>query len=294
MSRLSDWTLVSLVRLWRRQLSAPTRAEAGASSSGSFEDYARWQLSSSRHLLSLFPSFDVRGRSVLEIGCGTGGRALYLAEAGASRVVGIDINAGEIELARQLSRSIRPDLAPVVEFHSCKENIVETKLGQFDVVVMIDSLEHVLSPALALRIAHAYTKTGGRFFFGTQGWYHHRGSHTNLLPFVNLFFSDETILNAIRWDVSRSDYTPTRFDSDPPSDRWRGLYDLRDRPGEYLNKITIRQMRALLRHCPFRERRLVIIGFSRPRPFSTLVNPLRHVPLLQEVLHSYVVGVCQA
>lgn len=78
-------------------------------------------------------------------------------------------------------------------------------------------------------------------------------------PFVNLLFSDETILNVIRWDVSRPDYRPTRFDSSPPLERWKGLYDLRDRPGEYLNKITIRGVRRLLRYGPFRSSRLTVI-----------------------------------
>jgi len=89
--------------------------------------------------------------------------------------------------------------------------------------------------------------------------------------------------------VSRPDYVPAAWDSNPPIDRWRGIYDLRDRPGEHLNKITIREMKKLVRNSIFPHARLTIIGFGDQHSFLRLLNPLRHVLFLQEVFHSYVV-----
>ena len=112
-----------------------------------------------------------------------------------------------------------------------------------------------------------------------------------IIPFSNLFFSDETIINVTRWIMAQPGYEPTGFDSDPPTKRWEGLYDLRDRPGEHLNKITIREIKKLLRYSIFPYNHMEIVGFHRA-PLS-LFNPLRHVPFLQEVFHSYIVVECR-
>jgi 2-polyprenyl-3-methyl-5-hydroxy-6-metoxy-1,4-benzoquinol methylase len=112
---------------------------------GSFEGYFRWQFDTSAALFRNYPGFDVSGKSVLEIGCGTGGRSAYLTHQGAARVVGIDINRQEVELARKLLRSEFPDLEGRVEYHVCPEN-APLDIGPFDYVVLVDAMEHVVSP----------------------------------------------------------------------------------------------------------------------------------------------------
>jgi hypothetical protein len=139
-----------------------------------------------------------------------------------------------------------------------------------------------------LRGARNYLKEGGTLYFTTIGWYHHAGSHTGI-PFGSVFFSDKTILDYMRWKVSRPGYQPGPWDSDPPIARWQGIQDLRDRPGEQLNKITIRQMKNLVKAAPFREGKVHVIGFRNPK--VRWVNPLRHIPVVNEVFHSGVVGV---
>src|SRR5690606_7770132 len=130
-----------------------------------------------------------KGKTILEIGCGTGGRTAYLATQ-AKKVVGIDINEEEIDLAYKLCQKWKPELLDKVTYLKSKEKDL-LDIGQFDLVLLVDSMEHVVSPPAILRLAHAYTKPGGQCFFNTMGWYHHLGSHTGLLPWVNLFFSDE-------------------------------------------------------------------------------------------------------
>lgn len=250
--------------------------------------YIRWQFDTSPALFSKYPEFDIRGKTVLDLGCGTGGRAAWLAQAGAARVVGIDLNAAEINVAREAVPRLYPDVAGRVEFLACGEND-RLSIGPFDVVLLIDSMEHVVSPPQMMRLAYDYTNPGGRCYFSCYGFYHHAGSHMGLVPFDNVFFSDETILNVTRWLVSRPDYVPHRFDSDPPLERWRGIYDLRDRPGEHLNKLTLRQMKLLTRHSIFRRARMTVIGFGHRRKWLRFLDWMKDVPLLQEVWHSYVV-----
>jgi 2-polyprenyl-3-methyl-5-hydroxy-6-metoxy-1,4-benzoquinol methylase len=260
--------------------------KALASRSDTYEDYFRWQYESSSKLFAKYRGLELAGKSVLEIGCGIGGRTAWLAAQGTTRAVGIDINAGELALAAQLCAKIYPSLASLVEYRQSEED-KPLELGQFDYVLLVDSMEHVVSPPSILRLAYEYTKPGGSCYFGTIGWHHHGASHTGLFPFVTLFFSDETILNVMRWHLSRPDYKPSRFDSVPPVERWRGIYDLRDRPNEHLNKITIRQMKRLMRYNIFGRAEMHVFGFG-----SRALTPVRwmsRIPLLQEVFHSYFV-----
>jgi SAM-dependent methyltransferase len=271
-------------------LAQDTLRPGGSITSGlDYAEYVRWQVDSSGALFGKFPGFDVRGKTVLEIGCGPGGRAAYMATQGARRVVGIDINAEEVALASTHCFALLPETRGVLEFHVSREDEL-LPLGEFDLVVLVDTMEHVVSPAKMMRLAHHYTRPGGEFFFSSIGWYHHMGSHTGLIPFVNVFFDDATILNVIRWRVSRPSYVPRRYDSSPAAERWRGVHDLRDRPGEHLNKMTVADMRRLVRHSIFAEGELHIIGFGQRHAWLKVLDPLRHLPWVQECYHSLVVA----
>ena len=288
MSALGVFILKNLVRL--KQKLRPARS--GGPAEDSWESYFQWQFASSASLFARYPNWDIAGKTVLEIGCGTGGRTAYLASAGAKCAVGIDINRAEIALARNLAAQLYPELTDRLRYLEASED-APLDVGPFDVVVLVDCMEHVVSPPQMMRLAHSYLAQGGQFYFSSVGWYHHAGSHTHLLPYVNVFFSDETILETMRWWVSRPEYVPTRFDSNPPVERWRGLYDLRDRPGEHLNKITIREMKRLVRHSIFAYSRLEVLGFTRKHALVRLLNLLTRVPWAQEVWHSTAVVECR-
>jgi 2-polyprenyl-3-methyl-5-hydroxy-6-metoxy-1,4-benzoquinol methylase len=271
-----------LLKQYARLVSKPKNAQKRRQSPA---DYFQWQMETSPTLFSQLPNLDLRDQRVLEIGCGLGGRSCWLAANGPSEVVAIDVNGPEIELARELAGAHCPEIQNLT-FVQTQED-AKSNVGEFDVVLLIDSLEHVVSPLKVLKLAYSYARPGARVYFTTCGWFHHAGSHTGI-PFVNLFFSDETILNVIRWQVSQPYYTPSMWDSDPPIARWEGIYDLRDRPGEYLNKVTIRQMNKLVRYSNFASAKLHILGFRNAK--LRWLNPLSLVPWIQEVFHSCVVG----
>jgi SAM-dependent methyltransferase len=288
MSRIGEALLRRLVVSTRVVPGARAKTTVG----DSWADYIRWQYDSSAALFAKYRNFDINGKRVLEIGCGTGGRSAYLASSGACEVVGIDINAAEIDIARELVPSIYPDVVGRCTYHVPSGN-APLDIGTFDLVVLVDCMEHVQSPPAMMKLAYAYTKPGGHFYFSSVGYYHYLGSHMPLIPFANVFFSDETIINVHRWQLSRPDYVPNRFDSDPPTARWDGIYDLRDRPGEHLNKLTIREMKRLVRYSPFSRSRLTVLGFGGRRKLFRVLDPLRHLPVVQEAYHSIVIADCQ-
>jgi magnesium-protoporphyrin O-methyltransferase len=89
-----------------------------------------------RTLLDWLPD-DLRGRRLLDAGCGTGALAVAAARRGA-RVVAVDLSPKLIDLAR--GRAPRELGADSVEFLS--GDMLDPGLGRFDHVVGMDSLIH--------------------------------------------------------------------------------------------------------------------------------------------------------
>lgn len=91
-------------------------------------------------LLSWLPD-DLRGRRILDAGCGTGTLAVELARRGA-HVVAIDLSPTLVELARERLRGQLPVdlLGGKLEFVS--GDMLSTTYGQFDHVIAMDSMIH--------------------------------------------------------------------------------------------------------------------------------------------------------
>jgi len=77
----------------------------------------------------------VEGKRVLDAGCGTGYGSELLARQGAAEVVGVDADADVIEAA---SRS-----ASGVTFVAADLRELPADLGEFDVVVCFEVIEHI-------------------------------------------------------------------------------------------------------------------------------------------------------
>ena len=101
---------------------------------------------------------------VLEVGCGSGGYALHLAETLGCRILGLDINAAGVRNANRLA-AVR-NLEGLVRF---EQRDVSTSLpvadGTFDAVFSNDVLCHLPRRAEVLREILRVIKKGGRFLF---------------------------------------------------------------------------------------------------------------------------------
>jgi SAM-dependent methyltransferase len=259
--------------------------------------YWTWQYESSREYFAKFFDLEdrLRGATVVDIGCGLGGRTCYLAKKGVRRIVGTDINHAEIDRAIQLAeQSGDSDIRRLTRFEKVTENDGRNASGQFEIALLVDSLEHVRDPLAMLNLAHSLLKPGGLCYFSTSGWYHHHASHVVSIvpiPFATVLFSDKQILDAVRKIVDQPYYQPTIWDSDPPSKRWQDCRSLHDRPGEYLNKYTIAGFHRAMRTSQFSSWSLKVQGFSAKRhPLLAAFNFLTRVPIIREMYHSAIFG----
>jgi SAM-dependent methyltransferase len=104
---------------------------------------------------------DVRGRTVLDFGCGSGGNSLLLARRGAN-VIGVDISEALLRLARR--RLQVNGLGDRARFIGGSAHDVPIKDGAVDVVLGIAVLHHLNLDA-ASREVHRILKPGGRAIF---------------------------------------------------------------------------------------------------------------------------------
>lgn len=96
-------------------------------------------------------------RSICDLGCGNGHISGRLAELGFD-VTGVDASRSGIQIARRAY--------PKVEF---VEALIarELRLGEFDLVVSSDVIEHLYRPSDLLEAAHSLLKPGGQILVGT-------------------------------------------------------------------------------------------------------------------------------
>jgi 2-polyprenyl-3-methyl-5-hydroxy-6-metoxy-1,4-benzoquinol methylase len=95
----------------------------------------------------------VRGRSVLDAGCGVGWGAALLAGMGAASVRGIDIAAAAVAAARRRAPDLLFDQGDLLDLPYAD--------GQFEVVVCFEALEHTSDTSRALDELRRVTAPGG-------------------------------------------------------------------------------------------------------------------------------------
>lgn len=102
------------------------------------------------------------GSRILDVGCGTGRTALFVAEKKAGcRVDGVDIDALKVHRANRLFlRAKRDQLARCVQC-SAEDLVQHFERRQYDVVVSCHALHHYGEPVRALQQMRRVLKRGG-------------------------------------------------------------------------------------------------------------------------------------
>lgn len=188
---------------------------------------------------------EVRGKVVIDFGCGTGTEVIEIAQRGADRVIGIDIRENVLEAGR-----LTADKAGLS--HRCV--FMTQAREKADVIVSIDGFEHYGDPERVLRTMRELVQPNGRVFvtFGPP-WFHPFGGHLfSVFPWAHLVFTEGAL---IRW---RSDFKSdgaTRFCE----------------VGGGLNQMTVRRFSKLLNESEFEAETFEAVPIRR---FRFLSNPL--------------------
>lgn len=111
-------------------------------------------------LRPLFP--DVKGKTVLDLGCGYGWHCGYAAAMGAARVLGLDLSEKMISVARERNAS------PKIEYRVCGMEDYGYPEAAFDLVVSNLALHYIADLDGIFRRVQRTLKPGGVFLFNIE------------------------------------------------------------------------------------------------------------------------------
>ena len=184
----------------------------------------------------------LRGKVVIDFGCGNGAEAIDVAQRGAKTVIGIDIRPKILEAARSAAAAAGVLDRCVFSTHTDE---------RADVVLSIDSLEHYDDPEGALVLMRRLVNDDGRVLiaFGPP-WFHPIGGHMfSVFPWAHLIFTESAL---IRWRSDLRSDGATRF-----SEVEGGL-----------NGMTVKRARQLIEKSAFTIERFEPVPIRRVRRFS--------------------------
>lgn len=108
---------------------------------------------------------DVAGKTVLEIGCGSGHSLLYMASRGAGDVWGIDLSTTQVNYAKELLQENRTT-GNIKQMSM--ENIDDLPSEYFDIVFSVYALGWTVDIARTLSNIYKKLKNGGVFVFSWE------------------------------------------------------------------------------------------------------------------------------
>jgi len=246
--------------------------------------FAEWDLATAGTCLSWFAPYDrMEDKSVLDVGCGWGGKSAFCSQLGASFVQGIDTDADRIEGARQLAErkgihNVHFDVGDAAHLPYASET--------FDVTMFLDSMEHVHDPGQSLAEAHRVLKPEGTVLIAFPPYGSPWGGHLFeriRIPWAQLLFSERTLLNVWRQADLDQEVQALKDASAPP----QGLHELL-----HLNKMSLHHFEEVLESSPFSLRlmRLKMLARSAPMDLSGKLTANR---ILREHLVTRVTAVLQ-
>jgi len=201
------------------------------------------------------------GKSVLDVGCGHGSLCVDTAKAGASQVVGLDLNKKLIDFATENIQQNYPDLLDTLSFQYL--NLSDYPLASFDYILSKDSFEHILDLTGMLAEMSSRLAPGGRIYAGFGPLYNSpfgdHGMAYSPIPWAHVFLGKKRFAERVdrRWTHE--------VDS---------IYDLG------LNGLSFADYRRI-----FQESGLKTIYFetnSSEKSISTMFSVLRRAPFLTE------------
>lgn len=136
----------------------------------------------------------LKGKTVLDVGCFAGGRAVAWAERWQlEKIYGIDIVDNHIKAAQNFADMKGID----AEFVCAMGERLPFRDRMFDAIVNYDVLEHAQDVRMALKESYRVLKDGGKIFIAFPSFYgladHHLGRVT-LTPLIHIIFSGEDLI----------------------------------------------------------------------------------------------------
>jgi SAM-dependent methyltransferase len=247
------------------------------------------------HFVEHFPDL-FEDKRVLDLGSGYGGRPVKFIDYGATEVVGVEIAEEHIVHGRAFAEERK--MTDQVRFVRGTGEEIPQPDESFDLVTMMDVMEHVVDPPRVLEECWRVLRPGGRlalifppYYDLTQGSHLH--GYATRLPGLNLVFGTRSLRSATRRLIDEQGVEFERFFRDVPTDKlWNQ------------NGLTVRSFQRTVAESPLDLEWLYLMGhlqyrrwhetgsfFGPARPLHKVVQAVGEAPLLRELACSRICAV---
>ncbi len=156
--------------------------------------------------LQRFSNVVFKDLKVLDLGCGHGALSIDIAQNGAARVVGIDIDKHRIDFAMNNLTCNYKELVSKVKF--INTDLANHKENDYDIIISKDSFEHIISLDLLMADIRKKLRTGGRLITGFGPLYNSPwGDHKRLkvrIPWMHAILPKSFLVNRFNKKYNRS------------------------------------------------------------------------------------------
>jgi len=205
----------------------------------------------------------LEGMTILDLGCGGGYLSLDMASNGASKVIGIDIDADSISYARRKLKAFA-ELSDKVAF-LCMDLKEYDPREKFDLMVSQDAFEHILNLETLLPEIIKRLKPGGRLYVGFGPlWNSPYGGHRRMkmpIPWGHVIFPEKMLLKWVNLFYDK---------------KFHSIMEMG------LNKLSVRDYKKLLLENPALRVKYWKINHE-DRLISRIFAKLAQVPFLEEL-----------
>lgn len=236
------------------------------------------QINDYQELFRPFVSFE--GKTVLELGCNKGYLINSFSQAEKFDAIGAELDAEALKVARE-------NYGDKIKFVQSTLTNIPLPDESVDIIYTIDTVEHLSKPREIFEDCLRVLRPGGTFLVHFGAWLTPYGSHLEdviPMPWANAVFSMDTLLKVAAHLYESPDYEVACYYVDQKTgERKPNPFLDKAKWDEFLNHITIRRFRKIIRQLPFEIVHLENIGFGgKSFKVGRLLGKFSQVPIAEE------------
>lgn len=278
---LSEGVCFQLSRyLVRRRHTGDAGARQQTRDSRAYADWRKTELQ--QQFCQHFDLAEIRGKDVVDFGCGDGGLAILLASEGVKSITGIDLSERFINIARERASNLPAATQPVFVLGQDPTRI-DLPDASVDVLLCFDVLEHILAYRQIIAEWARVLRPGGKVLIWWMPWLHPYGHHIAgkvPIPWAHAIFSEKTLMRAAAKILALPEYQPSFWDLDEKGNRKTAEWEHAEQL-EGLNRLTIRRFEPLCQQVGLAIEKRKLNGFKGGR-LAQISHGLTRLPGLRE------------
>ena len=269
----------------RRRVKGFSTTPSSPEATSSPASYRKWREETleSEFLQNFGPDL-VKGKDVLDFGCGDGALSFVMAGLGARSCVGLDLTQRDIDFANTQVKD-----EPITFKCSSSTSAVDLDDQSIDVIACFDVMEHIMEYKEIMKEWARILRPGGKVLIHWQPYFHPYGHHAHAyipIPWVHVVLNSRGFsevcarivelpeFDAPYWDYDESGRRINRFQIEIDS-------GLADKPG-HLNELTMLRFERLCREIGLRIERRTLESFSGPKVVQTVSGLMKRIPGVRE------------